>query len=79
MDAKLFLILFAVCICGSYKNQRNLPAPFQGNLAIALDGFKKTSDYARPYYMEEYGYIVGLLQRDIADRDEGNIATNDSI
>ena len=79
MDAKLFLILFAVCICGSYKNQRNLPAPFQGNLAIALDSFKTSSDYARPYYMEEYEYIGGLLQRDIADHNEGNIATNASI
>ena len=48
MDAKLFLILFAACICGSYKNQRNLPAPFQGNLAISLDGFKTSSDHVRP-------------------------------
>lgn len=29
--------------------------------------------------MEEYGYISGLLQRDIAHRDESNIATNNSI
>ena len=76
MDVKLFLILFTAYICGSYKNQRNLPAPFQGNLAFALDGYKKSPDYVRPYYMEQYGYIGGPHSRNVANRGEGTIVIN---
>ena len=75
-----FLMLYAACICcASYKNHRNLPDPFQGNLASEVQGDKISPDYGRPYYVENYGYIGGLLQKNIADQDKGNIAMNDII
>ena len=72
MDVKLLLVLLAAYICGSYKNQRSLPAPFQGNLAVALDGYTRSMKHVRPYYLEQYGHIGGQPMTDISNQDEGN-------
>ena len=73
MDVKLFLVLFAAYICGSFNNQRYLPAPFQ---AFALGGSTKTMKHVRPYYLEQYGYIGRQPMTDISNQDEGNSAMN---
>ena len=79
MEAKWFLVLYAACTCGNYKNHRNLPEPFQGNLASEVRGDKTSPDYGRPYYVQKYRYIGGHLQTNIADQDQGNILMNDII
>ena len=79
MEAKWFLVLYAACICGNYKNHRNLPEPFQGNLANEVHEDKTSPEYGRPNYVDEYGYIGGLLHTRIADQDQGNIAMNNFI
>ena len=79
MEAKWFLVLYAACICGNYKNHRNLPEPLQRNLASEVRGDKTSPDYGRPNYVEKYGCIGCLQQKNIADQDQGNIAMNDII
>ena len=77
MDFKLFAILFTACMCGSYKNRRNFPAPFQGHLAHASDSYEKQMEYVRPYYMEEYGNIGDHIDETMKNKDKGEISIND--
>ena len=51
----------------------------QRNLASEVRGDKTSPDYGRPNYVEKYGCIGCLLQKNIADQDQGNIAMNDII
>ena len=57
MDITLLVLIMAACLCGSYKNSVNLPPPFQGNLAHAIEGSRRSNKPALPYYANSYGNI----------------------
>ena len=62
MDKKLFVIMVTACICASYKNERNLPPPFQGNLASPVDISKYPKSSNLPYYTRTYEDIsAGIM------------------
>ena len=62
MDKTLFVILVTACICASYKNERNLPPPFQGNLASPVDISRYPKSSKLPYYTRTYGDIsAGIM------------------
>ena len=50
--------MMAACLCGSYKNSVNLPPPFQGNLAHAIEGSKHPNKPALPYYTHVYALVT---------------------
>ena len=58
MDRALVLLMMAACICGSYKNQMNQPAPFEGHLAKDEAELKYSRKPTIPYYVGSYGNIV---------------------
>ena len=58
MDRALALLMMAACICGSYKNQINQPAPFEGHLAKDEAELKYSRKPTIPYYVRAYGTIV---------------------
>ena len=58
MDSTLIVLLLAACICGSYKNQMNQPAPFEGHLAKDDAELKYSRKPTIPYYVGSYGNIV---------------------
>ena len=58
MGRNLLLLMMAVCICGSYKNQMDQPAPFQGNLAMDEAESKYSRKHTIPHYIRSYGNIV---------------------
>ena len=58
MDRALVLLMMAACICGSYKNQMNQPAPFEGHLAKDQAELKYSRKPTIPYYVRSYGNIV---------------------
>ena len=58
MDRALVLLLMAACIGGSYKNQMNQPAPFEGHLANDEAELKYSRKPTIPYYVRAYGAIV---------------------
>ena len=62
MDRVLIVLMMAACICGSYKNQMNQPAPFQGHLAMDEAELKYSRKPPIPYYVRSYGNI-GIFDR----------------
>ena len=58
MGRNLLVLMMAVCICGSYKNQIDHPAPFQGNLAMDEAESKYSRKPTIPHYIRSYGNIV---------------------
>ena len=50
--------MLAACICGSYKNQMNQPAPFEGHLAKDEAELKYSRKPTIPYYVKSYLNIV---------------------
>ena len=62
MDKNLVIIMITAYICGSYKNQMNLPPPFQGRFAEAVERHRQSAVRALPYYAKAYGIIhSGIL------------------
>ena len=56
----------AACICGCYKNNANLPTPFQGNMAHAVERQKYVNKPSLPYYAQAYGNIIsGEMMRNV--------------
>ena len=51
MDTKMFLLMVAACVWGSYNNSSELPEPYQGNLETAV----KKEINERAYHLE-HGY-----------------------
>ena len=58
MDRALVLLMMAACICGSYKNQMNQPAPFKGHLAKDEAELKYSRNPTISHYVRSYGNIV---------------------
>ena len=73
MDVKLFVILFAACICRSYRNRRSLPEPFRGHLAHEYDNYKSSVEYVMPYYMEGYQNIGDPIGEGTNKNHEGEV------
>ena len=62
MDKNLVIIMIAAYFCGNYKSQINLPPPFQGRFAEAVEGYRHSAARALPYYTKVYGIIgSGML------------------
>ena len=57
MDRVLIVLMMAAGIFGSYKNQLNQPAPFQGHLAMDEAELKYSRKPTIPYYARFYGNI----------------------
>ena len=57
MDSTSIVLMIAAGLCGSYRNNANLPAPFQGNLAQAIEEKKDLSKPSLPYHTRAYGNI----------------------
>ena len=57
MDRVLIVLMMAACISGSYKNQLNQPAPFQGHLAMDEADLEYSRKPTIPYYVRFYGNI----------------------
>ena len=57
MDTTFLLLMITACMCGSYKNNMNLPPPFKGNLAHVADGYEHLTNKELPYYTKSYGQI----------------------
>ena len=62
MDRVFIVLMMAAAICGSYKNQLNQPAPFQGHLAMDEAELKYSRKPTIPYYARFYGNI-GIAER----------------
>ena len=58
MGRNLLLLTTAVCICGSYNNQMDQQAPFQGNLVMDEAESKYSRKPIIPHYIRSYGNIV---------------------
>ena len=58
MDSTLIVLMLAGCICGSYNNQMNQPAPFEGHLAKDEAELKFSRKLTIPYYVRPYENIV---------------------
>ena len=57
MDRMLFIIIAIAWICGSYKNKINLPPPFRGNFAEAVQEHNYLNNKKSTYYIEDYGNL----------------------
>ena len=57
MDSTFIVLMIAVCLCGCYRKNVNWPAPFQGNLALAIKERKHSSKPDLSYYTRAYGNI----------------------
>ena len=58
MDYNLLWLLTAAAICGCFKHERNHPEEYHGNLAHAVDEYRRPESVTKPAYLHEYGNII---------------------